>query len=240
MPCKQSIIDYRPSRHDTIGSILNQWIRMSRYVSHSQRKLGLHWFVTGSESSEWYKFFKNTKNPHSNEAKIGTRDTGDKGDRYLTGDRVEYVHGWPGMTQPKEQLQAKGVHFLPRASSVLDPFPLRPLPFIRSDISFRESPRTVLYLTRSKSFPYYLLAIALPLHHASSCRLVSPTRSSCLVSLASLSGLAIFFGAHPNSIHPVPHSFADARGTRPSAFSVLSRSLRCYHLFSWLKRECFR
>lgn len=48
----------------------------------------------------------------------------------------------------------------------------RPLPFIGSNISFRESPRRGLYLTRSKSFPYYLLAIALPLFQTSSSRFV--------------------------------------------------------------------
>lgn len=70
-------------------------------------------------------------------------------------------------TQPaKEQLQVNGSTLVPRSA----PPPCSPSPtsFHWEQYFFSRVPSQGLYLTRSKSFPYYLLAIALSLFQTSS------------------------------------------------------------------------
>lgn len=71
---------------------------------------------------------------------------------------------WHDLTKAGERVvTSKRAPLPPPGTKSRSILPLRPLPFIRGNISFRDSPSYVLYLTRSKSFPYYLLAIALSL-----------------------------------------------------------------------------
>lgn len=110
----------------------------------------------------------------------------------------------------RSSYKEKGSTSSPEASQLLDPPPPRvcPLPFIRGNISFRESPRSVLYLTRSKSFPYYLLAIALfPVSFLS----FLSSLSHALLLYRLVSPLTVFFGERPKSIHPSRCSFSDPR-----------------------------
>lgn len=70
-------------------------------------------------------------------------------------------------TRPaKEQLQVNGSTLVPRSA----PPPCSPSPtsFHWEQYFFSRVPSQGLYLTRSKSFPYYLLAIALSLFQTSS------------------------------------------------------------------------
>ena len=70
-------------------------------------------------------------------------------------------------TRPaKKQLQVNGSTLIPRSA----PLPCSPSPtsFHWEQYFFSRVPSQGLYLTRSKSFPYYLLAIALLLFQTSS------------------------------------------------------------------------
>jgi len=70
-------------------------------------------------------------------------------------------------TRPaKKQLQVNGSTLIPRSA----PLPCSPSPtsFHWEQYFFSRVPSQGLYLTRSKSFPYYLLAIALSLFQTSS------------------------------------------------------------------------
>lgn len=62
---------------------------------------------------------------------------------------------------PKEQLQANGSTLIPHRTP-------SPTSFHSEQYFFSRVPSQGLYLTRSKSFPYYLLAIALLLFQTSS------------------------------------------------------------------------
>lgn len=106
---------------------------------------------------------------------------------------------------PKEPLQADGSTLVSRST----PLPCSPSPtsFHWEQYFFSRVPSQGLYLTRSKSFPYYLLAIALLLFQTSSSGFVLLNRVFGLfiptflhLSLHS-SSCSISLGDHPNPIH---------------------------------------
>lgn len=106
----------------------------------------------------------------------------------------------------KKQLQVNGSHPPHPAAPHRGPCSPSPTSFHWEQYFFSQSPLAQgLYLTRSKSFPYYLLAIALSLFQTSSSGFVlldqgarhslSPLSSTCRCVLS------ISFGCHPNPIH---------------------------------------
>ena len=187
---------------------------------------------------------------------IGERNTG----RYLTANRAEYAYT-DDLARPSRRRRAvtrKGDPLPPPGADEVPSSTFAHFLSFGAIFLFASPLRNVLYLTRSKSFPYYLLAIALSLHRGF---LLWPRSSvpACLVSLATRaltflsslsslsllpfspsfsvsfflsfflalslyrpgSGLAIFLGGRPKSVHRVFRVRFRARGLVRLLLSII-------------------
>lgn len=132
---------------------------------------------------------------------------------YLTPNREAFAHEWPGKT-------AEGAFTSERS----------PLPFIGGNISFRASPPG-LYLTRSKSFPYYLLAIvhSAPLDSSQSSRSSQSSQSSSLLRFSPhIQPRKKYTFWRPSKPYPLWCSNPRARGVVPLSHSNLQVSFFLY------------